>query len=65
MLAYPETQSSCTVRAHAELDAVVGRACLPTYADYPHPPNIRTLLKAGPSLEKSQSIERATLNKRG
>ncbi len=30
MLAYPETQA----RAHAELDAVVGRTRLPTFADY-------------------------------
>ena len=44
MLAYPETQA----RAHAdseyseaaELDAVVGRARLPAFADYPHLPNI-------------------------
>jgi len=31
MLAYPETQA----RAQAELDAVVGRARLPTFADLP------------------------------
>jgi hypothetical protein len=30
MVAYPEMQS----RAHAELDAVVGRERLPTFADY-------------------------------
>ena len=41
MLAYPETQA----RAHAELDAVVGRARLPTFADYPHLPYIRALVK--------------------
>ncbi|KAH9987346.1 cytochrome P450 [Russula vinacea] len=34
MLAYPETQA----RAHAELDAVVGRDRLPTFADQPHFP---------------------------
>ena len=48
----PRDASSCTVRAHAEFDAVIGRARLPTYADYPHSPNIRAKLKAGPSLEK-------------
>ena len=41
MLAYPETQA----RAHAELDAVVGRARLPTFADYPHLPYIRAMVK--------------------
>ena len=41
MLAYPETQA----RAQAELDAVVGRARLPTFADYPHLPYIRAMLK--------------------
>ncbi|KAF8487323.1 cytochrome P450 [Russula ochroleuca] len=41
MLAYPETQ----VRAYAELDAVVGRARLPTFADYPHLPYIRAMVK--------------------
>ena len=41
MLAYPETQ----VRAQSELDAVVGRARLPTFADYPHLPYIRAMVK--------------------
>ena len=41
MLVYPETQA----RAHAELDAVVGRARLPTFADYPHLPYIRAMVK--------------------
>jgi cytochrome P450 len=41
MLAYPETQS----RAHAELDSVVGRERLPTFADYPHLPYIRAMVK--------------------
>jgi cytochrome P450 len=41
MLAYPETQS----RAQAELDAVVGRARPPTFADYPHLPYIRAMVK--------------------
>jgi cytochrome P450 len=41
MVAYPETQA----RAHAELDAVVGRARLPTFADYPHLPYIRAMVK--------------------
>jgi cytochrome P450 len=41
MLAYPETQA----RAQAELDAVVGRARLPTFADYPHLPYIRAMTK--------------------
>jgi cytochrome P450 len=41
MLAYPETQ----VRAHAELDAVIGRTRLPTFADYPHLPYIRAMVK--------------------
>ena len=41
MLAYPETQA----RAHAELDAVVGRDRLPTFADYPHLPYIRAMVK--------------------
>ena len=38
---YLETQ----VRAHAELDAVVGRTRLPTFADYPHLPYIRAMVK--------------------
>ena len=41
MIAYPETQS----RAHAELDAVVGRDRLPTFADYPHLPYVRAMVK--------------------
>lgn len=41
MLAYPETQA----RAHEELDTVVGRARLPTFADYPHLPYIRAMVK--------------------
>ncbi|KAF8505426.1 cytochrome P450 [Russula emetica] len=41
MIVYPETQ----VRAHEELDAVVGRARLPTFADYPHLPYIRAMVK--------------------
>ena len=41
MLAYPETQA----RAHAELDAVIGRTRLPTFADYPHLPYIRAMAK--------------------
>jgi len=41
MLAYPETQA----RAQAELDAVVGRSRLPTFADFPHLPYIRAMVK--------------------
>jgi cytochrome P450 len=41
MLAYPETQA----RAQAELDAVVGRTRLPTFADYPHLPYIHAMVK--------------------
>ena len=41
MLAYPETQA----RAQAELDAVVGRTRLPTFADLPHLPYIRAMVK--------------------
>ena len=41
ILAYPETQA----RAHAELDAVIGRTRLPTFADYPHLPYIRAMVK--------------------
>ena len=41
MLAYPETQA----RAHAELDEVVGRSRLPTFADFPHLPYIRAMVK--------------------
>jgi len=41
MLEYPETQA----RANAELDAVVGRARLPTFADQLHLPYIRAMVK--------------------
>jgi len=41
MLAYPEAQA----RAQSELDKVVGRARLPTFADYPHLPYIRAMVK--------------------
>ena len=41
MVAFPETQA----RAQAELDAVVGRTRLPTFADYPHLPYIRAMVK--------------------
>ena len=41
MIAYPETQS----RAHAELDSVVGRERLPSFADYPHLPYVRAMVK--------------------
>ena len=41
MLAYPETQA----RAHVELDAVVGRARLLTFADLTHLPYIRAMVK--------------------
>jgi len=41
MLAYPETQS----RAQAELDAVVGRARPPSFADYPNLPYVRAMVK--------------------
>ena len=41
MIAYPETQA----RAQAELDAVVGRDRPPTFADYPHLPYIRSMVK--------------------
>jgi cytochrome P450 len=41
MLVYPETQA----RAQAELDAVVGRERLPTFADYPCLPYIRAMVK--------------------
>ena len=41
MLAYPETQA----RAHVELDSVVGRSRLPTFADLPHLPYIRAMVK--------------------
>ncbi|KAI0255205.1 cytochrome P450 [Lactifluus subvellereus] len=41
MLAYPKIQA----RAHAGLDAVVGRTRLSTFADYPHLPCIRAMAK--------------------
>ncbi|KAI0270347.1 cytochrome P450 [Russula aff. rugulosa BPL654] len=41
MLAYPETQA----RAYAELDAVVGRSRLPTFADLPYLPYIRATVR--------------------
>ena len=41
MLAYPGTQA----RTYAELDAVVGRTRLPTFADLPHIPYIRAMVK--------------------
>ncbi|KAI0051317.1 cytochrome P450 [Auriscalpium vulgare] len=41
MLAYPETQK----RAQAELDTVVGRTRMPTFADLPHLPYIRAMVK--------------------
>jgi cytochrome P450 len=41
MIVYPEVQ----VRAQAELDAVVGRTRLPTFADFQHLPYIRATVK--------------------
>ena len=41
MAVCPETQA----RAHAELDAVVGRTRLPTFTDYPHLPYVRAVVK--------------------
>ena len=41
MIAYPETQK----RAQAELDAVVGRDRLPSFADFEHLPYIRAMVK--------------------
>ncbi|KAI0049923.1 cytochrome P450 [Auriscalpium vulgare] len=41
MIAYPDTQR----RAQAELDAVVGRDRLPTFADLPYLPYLRALVK--------------------
>ncbi|KAF8267197.1 cytochrome P450 [Lactarius quietus] len=41
MLAFPEVQ----VRAHAELDEVVGRTRVPTFADLPSLPYIRAMVK--------------------
>jgi cytochrome P450 len=41
MVAFPEAQR----RAQAELDAVVGRARLPTYADAPRLPYVRAIIR--------------------
>ena len=41
MTAYPETQR----RAQAELDAVVGRSRIPSFADFEHLPYIRAMVK--------------------
>ena len=41
MLAHPETQE----RAQRELDAIVGRARVPTFADMPHLPYICAMVK--------------------
>jgi hypothetical protein len=41
MVAFPEVQC----RAQAELDAVVGRARLPTFADAPRLPYVRAIIK--------------------
>ncbi len=41
MIVYPETEK----RAQAELDAVVGRDRLPSFADYEHLPYIRAMVK--------------------
>jgi Cytochrome P450 len=41
IVAFPEVQH----RAQAELDAVVGRARLPTYADAPRLPYVRAIIK--------------------
>ena len=41
MVAFPEVQS----RAQAELDSVVGRARLPTFADAPRLPYVRAIVK--------------------
>ncbi|KAI0051065.1 cytochrome P450 [Auriscalpium vulgare] len=41
MVAYPEAQR----RAQEELDLVVGQGRLPTFADYPHLPYIRAMVK--------------------
>lgn len=41
MIAFPEVQC----RAQAELDAVVGRDRLPTFADSPHLPYLRAVIK--------------------
>ena len=41
MLVYPDAQK----QAQEELDAVVGRARVPTFADMPHLPYIRAMVK--------------------
>ena len=41
MVAFPQVQR----RAQAELDAVVGRSRLPTFADAPHLPYVRAIIK--------------------
>jgi cytochrome P450 len=41
MVAFPEVQR----RAQAEIDAVVGRDRLPTFADAPHLPYVRAIIK--------------------
>jgi cytochrome P450 len=41
MIVYPETQAP----AHEELHAIVGRARLLTFADHPHLPYIRAMVK--------------------
>lgn len=41
MLAYPDVQK----RAQEELDKVVGRARIPTFADMPHLPYLRAMVK--------------------
>jgi cytochrome P450 len=41
MVAFPEVQR----KAQAELDTVVGRARLPTFADAPHLPYVRAVIK--------------------
>jgi len=41
MVAFPQVQ----LRAQAELDAVVGRTRLPTFADAPHLPYVRAIIK--------------------
>ena len=61
MLAYPETQG----RAYAELDAVVGRTRLPTFADSPHLPYIHAIVKELFTLETSRPACHATSNHRG
>ncbi|KAI0056133.1 cytochrome P450 [Artomyces pyxidatus] len=41
MIVHPDVQA----RAHAEIDAVVGRDRVPTFADIPHLPYVRALVK--------------------